>query len=179
MSCLPNTPIANNLLSATNSTDLGWVDVASVITSALSQYYPLSTGVLSFDNLAQTTNQHVVLRQLEVEETASSSANIKKCPLIIYLFNNTSPGSPSSGAVYNPSVSNLIGQIAVAQSDYKRVSDTVWVARVTPEFYFRTGTNSNASNFYATVISDSATSVTYAASAAMRIKIITEAATSL
>ena len=179
MSCLPNTPIAPNLLSATNSTDLGWIDLTSVSTSALSQYYPVSTTVITFEGTANTTNQHMILRQLEVEETASSSANIKKAPLHIYLYTNSSPGAPSAGAVYNGSITNLIAVIPVAQADYVRVSDTVWVARVNPARYYRTGIGSTAGFLYGVVISNDASSLTYAASAAMRVKVITEAGTAL
>lgn len=179
MSCLPNTPIAPNLLSATNTSDLGWIDLTSISTSALSQYYPLSGTVITFEGTASTTNQHMILRQLEVEETATSSANIKKAPLHVYLYTNTSPGTPTTGAVYNGSTTNLIAVVPVAEADYVRVSDTVWVARVNPARYYRTGTGSTAGFLYGVVISNSATSVTYAASAAMRLKVITEAGTAL
>lgn len=179
MACLPNTPIAYNLLSATNSIDIGWIDLTAVTNNALSQYYPLSTAVMSFDGLAQTTNQHVIVKQIEIEETASSSANIKKCPLLFYLFNNTSPGSPTLGAVYNPTTTNLMGSFEIAAADYVRVSDTVWVAKVSPNRIIRTVVNSNASNFYGVLISNNGTTTTYAASAAIRVKVITEAATAL
>jgi len=74
MSCLPNTPVVQNILTATNSTDNGWVSLGAIITTALSQYYPLSTSVLTFSGTAQTSNQHMIMRQIEFEETASSSA---------------------------------------------------------------------------------------------------------
>lgn len=180
MSCLPNTPIASNFLSATNSTDLGWIDLTSISTSALSQYYPISPTVITFEGTANTTNQHMVLRQVEIEETATSSANIKKCPLHVYLFTNSSPGSPTAGAVYNGSTTNLIAVVPIAQADYVRVSDTVWVARVNPNRYYRTtNTGSTAGFLYGVVISDSATSVTFAASAGIRVKVITEVGTAL
>ena len=179
MSCLPNTPIAPNLLSATNSSDLGWIDLTSVSTSALSQYYPLSGTVISFDGLAQTTNQHVIIRQIEIEETAATLGDIKKCPVSIYLYNNTAPSTPTLGAVYNGSTTNRMATINIAQADYVRVSDTVWVARVNPDYVIRTGTNANASNFYGIVISNSATSVTFAAGVGIRVKFITEVGTAL
>lgn len=177
MSCLPNTPIAPNLLSATNSTDLGWIDLTSVSTSALSQYYPLSGTVMTFEGTASTTNQHMILQQLEVEETAATSGDIKKAPLHVYLYTNSSPGTPTLGAVYNGSTTNLIGVIPVAQADYVRISDTKWAARVNPSKYYRTGIGSTAGYLYGVVISNSATSVTYAAGVGMRVKVITEAGT--
>ncbi len=177
MSCLPNTPIAPNLLSATNSTDLGWIDLTSVSTSALSQYYPLSGTVMTFEGTASTTNQHMILRQLEVEETAATSGDIKKAPLNVYLYTNSSPGTPTLGAVYNGSTTNLIAVIPVAQADYVRISDTKWVARVNPSKYYRTGIGSTAGYLYGVVISDSGTSVTYVAGVAIRVKVITEAGT--
>jgi|APGre2960657404_1045060.scaffolds.fasta_scaffold67175_2 hypothetical protein len=177
MSCLPNTPIAPNLLSATNSTDLGWIDLTSVSTSALSQYYPLSGTVMTFEGTASTTNQHMILQQLEVEETAATSGDIKKAPLHVYLYTNSSPGTPTLGAVYNGSTTNLIAVIAVAQADYVRISDTKWVARVNPSKYYRTGIGSTAGYLYGVVISNNGASLTYAAGVAMRVKVITEAGT--
>lgn len=179
MACLPNTPVSPNLLSATNSTDMGWIDLTAVTNNALSQYYPLSSAVMSFDGLAQTTNQHIIIRQIEIEETASSSANIKKCPLLLYVFNNTAPGSPTLAAVYNPSTTNLVGSFEIAAADYVRVSDTVWVAKTAPNRYIRTVVNSNASNFFGVLISNNGTSTTYAASAAIRVKLVTEVGTAL
>jgi hypothetical protein len=179
MSCLPNTPVAANVLSATNSTDHGWQSVGTVITTALSQYYPVAAAVVTLSGVAQTTQQHAIIRQLEFEETASSSANIKKCPLIVLLYNSTAPTTPTSGAVYNGSTTNLLGVFTIADSDYRRVSDTVWIAGIKPDKYVRTGTLSTSSTFFAVVLSNSATSVTYAADAAARLRLFTEALTAL
>jgi hypothetical protein len=179
MSCLPNTPVAANVLSATNSTDHGWQSVGTVITTALSQYYPVAAAVVTLSGVAQTTQQHAIIRQIEFEETASSSANIKKCPLIVLLYNSTAPTTPTSGAVYNGSTTNLLGVFTIADSDYRRVSDTVWIAGIKPDKYVRTGTLSTSSTFFAVVLSNSATSVTYAADAAARLRLFTEALTAL
>ena len=179
MSCLPNTPIVTNILTATNSTDNGWISLGSIITSALSQYYPLSTSVLTFSGTAQTSNQHMILRQLEFEETASSSANIKKTPLLVLLYHNASPTAPTSGAVYNASTTNLVGAYQIAEADYVRVSDTVWSAVVNPNKYYRVGSSALASTLYAVVLSNKSTSVTYAADSSGRVKVVTEACTAL
>lgn len=179
MSCLPNTPVVDNVLSATNSTDNGWISLGAIITSALLQYYPLSTSVLTFSGTAQTSNQHLVLRQLEFEETASSSANIKKTPLLVLLYTSSSPTAPTSGAVYNGSTTNLLGAFTIAEADYVRVSDTVWSAVAKPNQYIRVGNSAMASTIYAVVISNKATSVTYAADSSARVRIFTEAATAL
>ena len=179
MSCLPNTPVVQNILSATNSTDNGWVSLGAIITNALSQYYPLSTSVLTFSGTAQTSNQHMVLRQIEFEETASSSANIKKTPLLVVVFNSTSPTAPTSGAVYNASTTDLVGVYTIAEADYLRVSDTVWRATVNPDKYFRTGQSAQASTLYAVVLSNKSTSVTYAADSSARVRVFTEACTAL
>lgn len=179
MSCLPNTPVVTNVLTATNSTDHGWISLGAIITTALSQYYPLSTSVLTFSGTAQTTNQHMILRQLEFEETASSSANIKKTPLLVLVYNNASPTAPVSGAVYNASTVGLVGAYQIAEADYVRVSDTVWSATINPNKYFRTGTSALASTLYAVVLSNKATSVTYAADSTGRVNLFTEACTAL
>ena len=181
MSCLPNTPVVTNVLSATNSTDQGWISLGAIIATptALSQYHPLSTSVLTFSGTAQTSNQHMLLRQIEFEETASSSANIKKTPLLVLVYNNASPTAPTSGAVYNGSTTGLVGAFQIAEADYVRISDTVWSAVVYPNRYFRTGTSALASTLYAVVLSNKATSVTYAADSTARVNVFTEACTAL
>lgn len=179
MSCLPNTPVVKNVLSATNSTNDGWVSFGAIITDALSQYYPLSTFVRTYSGTAQTSNQHMILRQLQFEETASSSANIKKTPLLVLVYNNASPTPPVSGAVYNASTTNLVGAFQIAEADYVRVSDTVWSAAIYPDRYFRTGTSALASTLYVVVLSNKATSVTYAADSSARVNLFTEACTAL
>lgn len=179
MSCIPSTPVVPSLLSD-STTDYGWQAVGTgLITTALSQYYPLAAAVVTLSNVANTTRQHGIIRQLEFEETASSSANIKKAPLIVLLYSGTAPTTPTSGAVYNGSTGNLIGSVEVAAADYRRISDTVWNAVVNPNLYFRTTAGVNAPSFYAVVLSNSATSVTYATDAAARLRIITEMGTAL
>lgn len=179
MSCLPNTPIATNVLTYDESNDHGWYSLGALITTALSQYYPLTTTVASLSGLAQTTQQHCIVKQIEFEETASSSANIKKCPLTVLLYNTTAPTTPTSGAVYNGSTTNLLGVFTISDTDYKRVSDTVWIASINPDKYVRTGTQSSSSTFYAVVLSNSATSVTFNSSSSGRVRVFTEAATAL
>lgn len=178
MSCLPLTPIAAQLQSDTVST-AGWVDVDSVDTNALSRYYPLSATPTPLDGVAQTTRQHLIVRQLRIEETAATSGDIKKTPLIVYLYGSVLPAAPSLGSVYNASTVRLLGQISVPAAAYTRTADTVWTATVNPDLYIRTEATSNATQMWAIVVSDSSSSVTYAASAAMRLNLITESGTSL
>lgn len=179
MSCLPNTPIATNVLSYDESTDHGWYSLGALITTALSQYYPLTTTVASLSGLAQTTEQHCIVKQIEFEETAATSGDVKKCPLLVLLYNTTAPTTPTSGAVYNGAKTNLLGIFTIADTDYKRLSDTVHIASINPNKYVRTGTQSSSSTFYAVVLSNSGTSVTYAATTAGRLRVFTEAATAL
>lgn len=178
MSCLPNTPIATNVLTATNSTNTGWMPVPSIITTGLSQYYPLTETVVTLDGTANTSLQHVILRQIEFEETAPTSGDIKKTPLLIALYSGTAPTAPTAGAVYNPSTTNLLGIVSIAQAAYVRTNETIWTATEKPNLYMRTVSSSTASTMYAVVLSNSATSVTYASGAAGRIRVFVEAATS-
>jgi hypothetical protein len=179
MSCIPSTPIVDNLLSD-STTDYGWQALGTgLITTALSQYYPLLAGVVAFANAAQTSRQHIITEQLEFEETASSSANIKKTPLLVLLYSGAAPTTPTSGAVYNGSTVNLVGVVEIATGDYKRVSDTVWVARVKPEIHWRTTNGVLASTLNAVVLSNSASAVTYAASAAGRLRVTNRMGTAL
>ena len=79
MSCLPTTPTTNNVLTDTVSSNTdGWLNITSVSTSALTQYYPVQSTptVLTFNGVFQTTFQHGRVLQLQIEETASSSANV-------------------------------------------------------------------------------------------------------
>lgn len=176
MSCLPNTPIASNVTTAPSAA--GWVAFDGVATTALTQYYGIYAQVLTFPAVAATTNQHLVLRQLEIEETASSSANIKKSKLLVYLYTDAAPTTPSTSAVYNASTTNLMcAPIAVDTANYTRVSDTVWSATVNANRYLRTGTAATATNIYVVVIADQ--SVQYAASAALRVRLTLENNTAL
>jgi len=168
MSCLPQTPIASKI--TTTPAGDGWVGFSSVSTAALLQYYGVAAEVLTFPAMAQTTNQHLTLLQVEVEEEATSAANIKKAGLRVYLYTDAAPTAPATNAVYNGAVTDLMcSPILIATGDYVRVSDTVWTATVLPNRILRTGTTATATNIYVVVLAD--TSVTYAASAALRVKL--------
>lgn len=179
MSCLPNTPVAPNLLSPSNGSDYGWVDLSTITTNALSQYWPISNAIVSFNNLAQTTNQHLIIRQLELEEIATIGANLRSAALRIYLWNNTAPSSPTLGAVYDPVLTNLVAMIDVATADYRRANETTVRATVKPNQYIRTSQNATPNLFYATIVLNQATGVTYSSGATMRLNITTEAGTAI
>lgn len=180
MSCLPTTPIAFNHLSDTASANTdGWVSVPTISTSALLQYYPIQStpSVITFSGVFQTTYQHGKVLQLQFEETASSSANIKKTALQVYLYSGASPTVPTAGAVYNGATTSLLGIVEIATGDYKRLSDTVWIATVTPTLFVRTSSSNLSTNVYAVVLANEAK--TYAASASARMRLMTEANTAL
>jgi hypothetical protein len=119
-----------------------------------------------------------VLRQIEIEETASSSANIKKPKLLVYLYTDTAPTAPAVNAVYNASTTNLLcSPIIIDTGNYTRVSDTVWNAAVNANRYVRTGTSATATNIYVVAIVNEA--VTFAASAGIRVKLTLENHTAL
>jgi hypothetical protein len=176
MSCLPQTPTAQTITTAPSAS--GWVAFDAVSTSALLQYYGFQAQVLTFPSVASTTNQHLTLRQIEIEETASSSANIKKAKMLVYVYTDTAPTAPATNAVYNASTVNLMcAPIAVDTANYARVSDTVCTATVNPNRYLRTGTTATATNIYVVVVVDQ--SVTYAASAGIRARLTLENNTAL
>lgn len=181
MACLPNTPIAANITTAPSAA--GYVAFDSIATTALTQYFGVAAQVLTFPSVAATTNQHLVLRQLEVEETATSSANLKKSKLLVYLYTDSAPTTPSTTAVYNASTTNLMcAPIAIDTANYTRVSGetattNVWTATVNPNRYLRTGTSATATNIYVVVLADQ--SVQYAASAGLRVRLTLENNTAL
>lgn len=180
MSCLPNTPISDNILSATNSTDSGWIDISVLNTAtALSQYYPLSDSVTQLSNMAQTTSQHINILQVEIEETATSSANIQTVPTKMLLFNGTVPPTPTLGAVYNPVNANIAAIIDIPDTAFTRLSDTVWRASINANYWTRTNTTTSSNFFYAVLLHNSATPVTYPAGSSIRIRVMTKMATAL
>lgn len=175
MSCIPNTPTAANILS--DPADLGWCDVGtSLITSSLSRYYPILAGFVTVRAM-NTTNQHAIIRQIDFEETAASSGDIKKHPLIVYVLGAGAGSSPSAGAVYNPDVTYLLGSFEIVATDYKRVNETKWVATINPNRYIRQTTAASAQNLLLAIVSNDASTISYASGAEGRIRVFTEMAT--
>lgn len=168
MSCLPNAPIAFDVR------DDGWQAWSAVLATTAAQWKPVSTEVLTFDGVVETESQAAILRQIEIEETATSSGNLKFQDLMVYLYSQAAPTAPTEGVVYNPSTTNLVAQVEVLAADYKRTSDTVWTARINPDKYFTTGAGSTAGNLYAVALYANATPTAYAASAALRAKVHVE-----
>ena len=168
MSCLPQTPTGND--DRSTPANGGWVSITAVSTAALIKHYGIAAETLRFLSVADGTNQHVEILQIEIEETASS---IKKNPLVIYLYDDAgaAPTSPSVSTEYNGSTTNLLATYEIVAADYYRVSDTVWRARVTPTLHVRTGTTATSGNMYMVILTDAA--VTYAASTAIRARITT------
>lgn len=178
MGCVPITPVGAQLQSDT-ATSAGWVELDSVDTGALTRYYPLTITPTQFVGVAQSTRQHLILRSFGVEETASSAANVKKAPLLVYLYGSQSPTAPVLGSVYEASTVRLLAVVPIATTDYVRVSSTVWRAIVNPDDYIRTEATTDATSIWAVVVSDQSTTLTYAASAAMRLYMVTESGTAL
>jgi len=175
MSCLPNTPIAANIL--TDPGTLGWCDVGTnLITSSLSRYHPI-LGAFVTVRAMTTTNQHGIIRQIDFEETAATSGDIKKHPLIVYILGAGAGSSPVSGSIYNPDTASLLGQAEIVAADYKRTNDTKWTASVKPNLYIRQTTAASAQNLLVAIVSDSASSISYASGAQGRVRLFVEQCT--
>lgn len=178
MSCLPNTPTTANILSDP-ITD-GFQPLGTgLITTALSRYYPLIAAVVPMQSVMNTSLQHGVIRQLDFMESVPTSGDVKKTPLLIYCYGQPAPSSPTSGAVYNGASSGLMGIIKIADTDYKRVSDTIWIASVQPNLHIRTTSGASSQVINLVIVSDSATSVTYAATSAGSVRLFVEQGTAL
>lgn len=176
MSCLPQTPIANEILTL-KPTD-GYVGFTTVTTDALLQYYGVAAEVLVFPSLAKTTNQHLRLVQVEVEETVTNIANVRKASLRILLYTNGAPATPATNATYQASTANLLcGPILVDTTAYSRVSDLIWTATTAPNRYVRSGGTATGTNVYAVVLADQA--VQYVASTGLRVRLFFESHTAL
>lgn len=177
MSCLPNTPTAANILS--DPAALGWSDVgASLLTTSLTRYYPI-VGAFVTVRAMTTTNQHAIIRQVDFEETAATSGDIKKHPLLVYVLGAGAGTSPAGGAVYEPDMTYLLGQFAITAADYVRTTNTKWTASIKPNLYVRQTTAASAQNLLLAIVSDSASSVSYATGAAGRVRLFVEQATAL
>lgn len=177
MSCLPNTPTAANILS--DPAALGWSDVgASLLTTSLARYYPI-VGAFVTVRAMTTTNQHAIIRQVDFEETAATSGDIKKHPLLVYVLGAGAGTSPAGGAVYEPDMTYLLGQFAITAADYVRTTNTKWTASIKPNLYIRQTTAASAQNLLLAIVSDSASSVSYATGAAGRVRLFVEQATAL
>lgn len=174
MSCSPALATADHIL--TTPDNAGWVTLTGVVTTALVADYGLSTAVLSFPSIATAPNQHIVLEQVEIEETAATSGDIKKADLKLLFYTQT-PSSPSTSAVYNGSTTNYMGQVTVDDTEYKRLADTIWHAVKSTDVHMRTGTGSTASTIYVVVLA--AQSVTYVSGVAIRVKVTFKVNTNL
>lgn len=177
MSCLPNTPVATNVLS--DPATLGWCDVgANLITSSLTRYYPILAAFVTC-RVMNTSNQHGILRQFDFEETAASAGDIKKHPLIVYVHGAGAGPSPAAGAVYEPDTTTLLGQFVITAADYKRTTETKWTASIKPDMYLRQTNSASAQNLLIAIVADSATAISYASGAQARIRPFVEQLTAL
>lgn len=169
--CLPSTPISRFVLTASGT-------LASVETSALSQYFPVKGAVITLAGCVQGTQQVCEILQVRVTEKASTG-NAKKKGLIVYFFTDAAPSNPTTGAVWDAPTTNYVGEVHIATADYKRRrsgADELWTATIVPQrdtdagaLFFKSGTSADAANLYAVVVADEA--VTYAASTDITVEV--------
>ena len=178
MACLPNTPITPNILTDPITDGLQPLG-SGLITTALSRYYPLVAALVPMQSVMNTSLQHGVIRQVDFIESAPTSGDLKKTPLLIYCYGQPAPTTPTSGAVYNGSSTGLMGMIKIADTDYRRVSDTVWIASVQPNLHIRTTSGASSQVINLVIVSDSSTSVTYATGASGSVRLFVEQGTAL
>jgi hypothetical protein len=178
MACLPNTPITPNILTDPITDGLQPLG-SGLITTALSRYYPLVAALVPMQSVMNTSLQHGVIRQVDFIESAPTSGDVKKTPLLIYCYGQPAPTTPTSGAVYNGSSTGLMGMIKIADTDYRRVSDTVWIASVQPNLHIRTTSGASSQIINLVIVSDSSTSVTYATGASGSVRLFVEQGTAL
>jgi hypothetical protein len=178
MACLPNTPITPNILTDPITDGLQPLG-SGLITTALSRYYPLVAALVPMQSVMNTSLQHGVIRQVDFIESAPTSGDVKKTPLLIYCYGQPAPTTPTAGAVYNGSSTGLMGIIKIADTDYRRVSDTVWIASVQPNLHIRTTSGASSQVINLVIVSDSSTSVTYATGAHGSVRLFVEQGTAL
>jgi len=178
MACLPNTPITPNVL--TDPIADGFQPLSTgLLTTALSRYYPLIAAIVPMQSIMNAQLQHGIIRQLDFLETVPTITDVKKTPLLVYVYGQPAPTTPTAGAVYNGPTTGLMGIIRIADTDYRRVSDTAWIASVQPNLHIRTTSGASASVVNLVIVSDSATTVTYASGSAGYIRPFIEQGTAL
>ena len=168
MSCIPNTPIAYDVR------DDDWQSFSSILTTTAAQWKPISEEVLTFEGMIESDSQSAVIRQVTYEETAGALGDVRKADLMLYIYNVASPTAPTSGTVYEGSTSNLVATVEIADTDYERVSSTVWQATVNPNRYITSGTSGLSSNLYVVALYADATPTAYTVSAAGRVRMWVE-----
>lgn len=123
---------------------------------APTQWWPVCAEVVQLSGVTEGMLQGAVLRQLQLIETASAAGNVKKNDIRIILYNHSGTTVPTEGAVYNPSPTNRIGIVDVVTADYKRVSDTEWLAVPTINggegLHFATNVSAPATDIYAVLL---------------------------
>lgn len=169
MACLPMTPTSSLVY------DSGYVAATTTIdTTALTAGEALYSEVFSLPTVNTTTDQMVELLQMQIRETAGSGT-AKKAALQVLFYATSAPTTPTKGAAYNASTTNLVAMASVATADYKRIADgasPVYEAIVKPALWYRTGaTTTNVTSLFAVVLADGA--VTYASGDTHSLRIIT------
>lgn len=165
MSCIPNIPIAADIR------DSGWLVFPSVDLTTLAQWEPVDAAILTAVGMVEERRQAFEIVQVQVRETASSAANLKKNSINILFFTDTAPPPPVEGVVYNPSVSNSLGVAVLTPVNYVRFNDTAWVATVNPSLQCVSGVLSTASNIYIAAVFADGAPLQYVAGATLEVRI--------
>lgn len=143
-------------------------------TNSLTTGEAVNNAVLTFSTLVDGANQNFDLSQITVRETAATSSDVKKPDLAIVWYHGTPPTTPTPNAVYGTPVgSTYLCTTYIAEADYKRVSETVWEASITPARRLVTQTTGATTEIYAVVLSMESGGVTFASGAALSVQAIT------
>ena len=169
MACLPMTPTSRLVY------DSGYVAAGTTIdTTALTAGEAPYAEVFTLPTVNTTTSQMVELLQLHIRETAGSGT-AKKADLQVLFYVTSAPTTPTAGAAYNASVTNLVASAKVVTADYYRIAEgatPIWEARVKPEVWYQTAAGtSNVTSLFAVVVAAGA--VTYAAGDTHAVRIVT------
>jgi hypothetical protein len=161
MSCIDLVPTGYQL------TDCGGYLDYNPVTTALLQDYALKNDVITFKNFWAQNGGWSEALHLEIEETATSSGNLKQAALRLLLF-DASITAPSTSAANDPALTNHVATILIPASAYARVTARKAVATVAIGKFFRSLQNPGV-DLVGMLLADQ--SVTYASSGTIRARL--------
>lgn len=129
MSCLPLTPVGDRIIQTDRvdfSTGLDFTNNYSTI------YRPVTTTVGEFVGAFSDNERLSEIVQVEAEETNVLEASMRKYPLRILLYTQLAPTGPTAGTDYAPSLTNYLGMVRIATSDWGLIGAGKWRAVLSP-----------------------------------------------
>jgi hypothetical protein len=145
------------------------------VTNSLTTGEAINDTVLEFPAVIDARLQVLQIATVNLREVASSAANVRKADLYLHLWHGTAPTAPVANAVYaTPTGTNYLGVVQIAEADYRRLNETTWEATIKPmDIHVATDTTGAVGSIFGVLLSNEGAGVTYAAAAALSVRIVT------